>query len=464
MDEAIAAVESAEEEQESTVSGSPEYEESTAKLEEARKALTKAYSELIGKAIEDDSAAKKDLEEAASELEKTEAEADVADLDKTDTAETERKLEETAEQLEESAEAEAKLKNQLLRNVTELQGEQAAIIDRFEVVLDALEDKGGDAESYRKYVQAISAITLDVQDTNALGVRLWSWLKSEEGGIRWGIKLATFLLIVAVSAVVARVLANVTKRLLGRISGVSSLFREFIVMLVNRGVLVVGFMIALTSLGISLGPVLALVGGASFVLAFALQSNLGNFASGLMLLVNKPFDVGDEVNVAGYWAYVDSISLASTKLKDFSGNIITLPNNTVWGGDIINYTHADIRKISIPIKIKFTQDLDPVLAMWDDIATSHPKILKEPAPSTFPWDSSYEYYITVSLMAWTQKDGYWGVYLDLLLAIQKKLKELKIEMSVPAQEIDLLPSARLALSSGSLSESPIKGSVSQEQG
>ena len=212
-------------------------------------------------------------------------------------------------------------------------------------------------------------------------------------------------------------------------------------MLVKRGVVVIGFLLALTSLGISLGPILALVGGASFVLAFALQSNLGNFASGLMLLVNKPFDVGDEVKVSGYWAYVDSISLASTKLKDFGGSLITLPNNTVWGGDITNYTHDDIRKISIPIHVKFTQDLDQVMSLWKELAASHPAVLQDPGPSCFPWNAHYEYYVWVGLSAWTKTDGYWSVYLDLLLLLQKRLQEAKIEMAIPGQEIALLPSS-----------------------
>ncbi|MEM9808742.1 MAG: mechanosensitive ion channel family protein, partial [Cyanobacteria bacterium P01_D01_bin.56] len=210
---------------------------------------------------------------------------------------------------------------------------------------------------------------------------------------------------------------------------------DFAVMLVQRGVLVTGALLALASLGVSLGPVLALVGGASFVLAFALQSNLGNFASGLMLLVNKPFDVGDEVKVSGYWAYVDSISLASTKLKDFNGNIITLPNNTVWGSDIINYTHSDIRRVALTIHIKFTEDLEKVGAMWLKITASNSKVLESPAPSFFPWNSNYDYYISVGLKAWTKTDEYWNVYVELLKLLQKSLDELEIELAAPVQEI-----------------------------
>ena len=337
--------------------------------------------------------------------------------------------------LQDDKDSETELKNQLVVNVTELQGEQTAIIDRLNVVLDALENKGGDTASYRKYIDVVSGIDLNVTDTEGLGVRLVSWLKSEEGGVRWGVNLAKFVGILVASIIVSQILGSIINKVLTRVGGTSNLFRDFIVVIIKRGVLVVGGLLALATLGINLGPVLALVGGASFVLAFALQSNLGNFASGLMLLVNKPFDVGDEVKVAGYWAYVDSISLASTKLKQFSGSIVTLPNNTVWGSDIINLTHSDTRSLSLPINVKFEEDLDQVISMWIELASSHPKVLDKPAPSAFCYTSHYDYYISVGLKAWTATDGYWGVYSDLLKGLQKKLLELGIELAVPQQDI-----------------------------
>ena len=164
---------------------------------------------------------------------------------------------------------------------------------------------------------------------------------------------------------------------------------------------------------------------------------LGNFASGLMLLVSKPFDVGDEVKVAGYWAYVHSISLANTKLKDFGGNIITLPNNTVWGGDIINYTHADLRKVQLGINVKFTQDVEQIQAIWKDITDSHPKVLKDPGAGIFPWSATYDYKMWIGLSAWSTTEDYWGVYVDLLKALQKQLEEKGIELTAPVQEIKI---------------------------
>ena len=342
LEEAIAALEKAEEEQKEVVPNSPEEKAANQKVDQARAAVKKARTAITGQPSPEDSVetvdAEKELKETVSELQKTEQQSDKTKVeDKAKLQQKEKRLEAMAEKLEKIAATETELKNQLVADVTELQSERTAIIDRLSVVLDELELKGGDAEPYRKYIQAVSVVELDVQDTEGLGVRILSWLTAEEGGVRWAINLGKFFGILAISIIVARILARSLQRMLAK-GATSSALNEFLVMLVNRGGIVVGLLLALTALEVSLGPILALVGGASFVLAFALQSNLGNFASGLMLLLNKPFDVGDEVKVAGYWAYVDSISLASTKLKSFTGNIVTLPNNTVWSSDIINYT------------------------------------------------------------------------------------------------------------------------------
>ena len=444
LEESISNLEQAEEDLASAIPDSPEYKEAETKVDQAREAVKNARAELIkimpglveetsgltGSAIAESNAensAQKEvkiddlLAQATSDLENTDAE----------------QLDKVTEELEKKAEEEDKIKKQLVINVTNLQAEQSAIIERLTVVLDALDRKGGDTKSYRKYIDAVTGVELDLTDTEGLGVRIISWITSPDGGLNFIISLVKFGGILIVSVFIAPRLGNLTNNLVGRISGMSELFRSFIVMIVKRGTLVIGALIALAAVGVNLGPILALVGGASFVLAFALQSNLGNFASGLMLLINKPFDVGDEVKVAGYWAYVDSISLASTKIKDFNGNIINLPNNTVWGSEIINYTHADIRRLSFPIHVKFAQDMDRVYQMWMKITAAHPKVLENPKPTWFPWNANYNYYISIALKAWAKTDDYWGVYVDILKELQKQIEELNIELAVPQQEIKI---------------------------
>ncbi|MEM9273351.1 MAG: mechanosensitive ion channel domain-containing protein [Cyanobacteria bacterium P01_F01_bin.143] len=375
--------------------------------------------------------------QAISNLENIEKNLDIPNPAQSTFQEADQELLKLSDGLNQKIEKEDALKKQLVRNVTDLELERSGTINRFTAVLDALDDKGGDSESYRKYIDAASSVDLDLTDTEGLGVRLVSWLTSEDGGLNLILNIAKFGGILLLSVIIAPQIGKITNNILTRVGGISTLFRNFAVMIIKRGTVVLGFLLALAAIGVNLGPILALIGGASFILAFALQSNLANFASGLMLLINKPFDVGDEIKVSGYWAYVDSISLASTKLKDFGGSIITLPNNTVWGSDIINYTHADIRKIGLAIHVKFTQDLSQVRQMWMDIVAEHPKVLDTPAPSWFPWNGHYDYYVYINLTAWSKTDDYWEVYVDLLKELQKRIQDLDIQLTAPQQEIKL---------------------------
>lgn len=264
-------------------------------------------------------------------------------------------------------------KNQLIENVTKLQAEQTTLIDRLNVVLDELDKKGGDTTSYRQYIAAVTGINLDLTSNEDIGLRFVNWLKSEEGGIRWGLNIFKFLIIVSVSIVAARILKKVVRTALTRVGGVSSLFLNFIVMTTERGVITIGFLIALTSLGISLGPLLALAGGLSFVLAFALQSNLGNFASGLMLLIYKPFDVGDRVLIPGTndKGYVRAITLANTSFDHYTGKIVTVPNSEVWGSKIENLLPGDDRLIELLFMISSNDDARQIKAAWEKAIEAH---------------------------------------------------------------------------------------------
>ena len=326
---------------------------------------------------------------------------------------------------------------------TELETEQSYLVNRLSTVLDALDDKGGNSDAYRQYVDAVTGVDFNVRNVGELTLRFTTWLQSPEGGILWGLNILKISGILIASVFIAPRAGQLADAALSQINNLSNLFRNFAVVIVKRSVLVIGGLLAVASVGVNLGPILAVVGGASFVLAFALQDNLGNFVSGLMLLITKPFDVGDEVNLGGYWAYVHSISIANTKLKDFGGNLITLPNNKVWGGDIINYTHANIRKVKLAINIKFNQDIEQIRKIWLDLASTHPKVLKNPAPNVFPWNKTYDYHMRVGLSACSKTDDYWGVYVDLLKELQKRLEEQNIVLAGPVQEIKLNQSGEI---------------------
>lgn len=490
IEKAQVALEEAQEAQRGAAPGSPEYEEATRKVEQAQEALEKAQ-EAVGEAVEAKEALEEDedaqeaieaaleedeegeepivdlgetpdvedaeeaaaaLEEAAAALEETvedESEQTVegegveeGTVAGADDLETEEELEEKSEaletiseQLEESAEATSDVKQQLVANVTELQEDRTAIIDRFKVILDEIEEKGGEVDSYKTYINAVNNIEIDVTDTEGLGVRILGWIKSDEGGKRWGINIGKFLGIIVASFVISKILSMISSKTLAQL-GASQLLREFFVMVIERGGVTIGFLLALTALEVSLGPVLAVLGGASFVLAFALQSNLGNLASGLMIMLNKPFDIGDEVKVSGIWGSVHSISLASTTIKGFQRQMITIPNNTIWGGIIENMTPGSgdsIRGGSFLIRCPLNQNIRQVQDILKDVLLSHPKVLKDPGPGVFPWQFE-EYFVSLYVSYKSTINDFWYVWMDVIPMIQERFQQEGIQVALPTEQ------------------------------
>lgn len=443
LEKAIKSVEDAKNAEKEAKPNTPEFKKASEKIAQTEQELKKILETVEGKTAPPDTTKKsaEELKKAEKVVDSTKLEGDKPSQSPNIANEKEKlqdkgkKLEKASEQLDKNAESEAKLKNQLVANVTELQSDRTAIVDRFKAVLTELERKGGDPKPYQQYIESVSIVIVDAKDTQGVGVRLLSWLKSGEGGLRWASNIGKFVGIVLVSAIVSQILGAIVYGSSKKIGGTSELLRQFIVMVIKRGGIVVGVLIALTALEVSLGPILALLGGASFVLAFALQSNLGNFASGLMIMFNKPFDVGDEVKVSGVWGYIDSITLANTKIKGFQGHMFTIPNNVVWEGTIENLTHSQKRKVVIWLRVAFDQGLERVEKILLETIKSHPKILSEPAPATVPW-AVEDYYLSVGVNGWTKTEDFWPVYMDVIRMLQDRLNKEGIGVAaIPAQTL-----------------------------
>lgn len=247
--------------------------------------------------------------------------------------------EEFAAKAKEATGAKTEVKVALVDLSTKLASEKTALADRLKLVLDKWELKGGDPAEYRQYVASLSGFKIDVTDQTATWARTKAWLVADEGGLRWSRNLAIFLGYVLGSVIIAWIVRKALRRAM-RVTNVSSnLLRDFVVAMSGRAIVFFGFLLGLSALEINLSPILAAVGAAGFVVAFALQGTLSNFASGLLIMVNKPFDVGDTVEIgSGIKGRVNAVTIFSTVVETDDGLTMIVPNNTVWSGVIINHT------------------------------------------------------------------------------------------------------------------------------
>jgi small conductance mechanosensitive channel len=185
-------------------------------------------------------------------------------------------------------------------------------------------------------------------------------------------------------------------------------------------VIAVGLLVVLATLGVHVGGVLALVGGASFVLAFAMQSTLSNFAAGLMIMIYRPFDVGDHVDVAGVSGTVEGVSLVSTTITTPDNRIIVIPNGNVWGTVITNATGSDTRRVDLAFTISREDDAARAQRIMEDVVAQHPLVLKDPAPVVRLQEFG-ESSVRFSCEAWARTPDYWTVYWDVMRAVKDRL-------------------------------------------
>src|ERR1700678_957149 len=259
-------------------------------------------------------------------------------------ADTSKKAEKLAEKADEATTAKTDVKVQLVDYSTQLMGERTGLTDRLKLVLDKLEAKGGDGKPYRMYIASIGGIKIDVTDRTATLARVSGWLSSEEGGLRLVREVGTFLAYIIGSILVARIVRIILRRVMSGDHVTSHLLRDFIISSSGRVIIAIGFLLALSALEVNLAPLLAVIGAAGFVVAFALQGTLSNFASGLLIMVFKPFDVGDEVEVGGgIKGKVTHVTVFSTYIRTDDGLVKIVPNDNIWKSVIVNETTGVVK-------------------------------------------------------------------------------------------------------------------------
>ncbi|MCG3126397.1 MAG: hypothetical protein CHACPFDD_01232 [Phycisphaerae bacterium] len=234
----------------------------------------------------------------------------------------------------------AEEKTRLLEVAAKARDERTRRIDRLNVILAALRAKGGKSDEYDAYVNAVSGISMKITDAAATWTAVMNWLKSGEGGLRYGKNAVLFVFTLMVFQVLASVLARIMSRAMTAFKNVSKLLADFVINTTRKCVLFVGFVVALSMLEVNIGPFLAAMGAAGFVIGFALQGTLSNFAAGVMILLYRPYDLNDHVIIAGVNGRVVAMTLVSTIVENADKHVVTIPNSSIWGGTITRLTSA----------------------------------------------------------------------------------------------------------------------------
>ncbi|CAM3008690.1 mechanosensitive ion channel domain-containing protein [Shewanella amazonensis] len=308
-------------------------------------------------------------------------------------------------------------------------------------VVGLLEELGADTTALKQVLFTVSGdITQDVLDIDLVGSLLGKWLsvaesQAIENGPRMLFKVFIFLLILFVASLVAKLVKSVVKKAVSNSKlKFSKLLQDFFVSLSAKGVYTLGLLIALSQLGFELGPLLAGFGIAGVIIGFALQDTLSNFASGMMILIYRPYDVGDLISAAGVTGRVSHMSLVSTTIKTLDNQRLIIPNNKIWGDTINNITAEHHRRVDMTFGISYADNVEHAEKILLDIVNSHPKVLKDPGVTVrlhLLGESSVDFVVR----PWVRPDDYWEVYWDVTKAVKQRFDAEGITIPFPQRDV-----------------------------
>ncbi len=317
-----------------------------------------------------------------------------------------------------------------------LREEKASALTRFQLVIAELESKGGDVAEFLDYANAVSGAQVDVTDAGATWEAFTGWLVAKDGGVKWGLQILKFLGIVFIFWIIARFVRRVVARATELSDRFSELLEQFMVTISFRAVMCIGLLVALGTVGVNVGALLAVIGGASFIIGFALQDTLGNFASGVMLLIYRPFDVGDSVEVGGVNGKIDRVSLVSTTIRTFDNKVVLVPNRNVWGQVITNASASDTRRVDMIFGIGYDDDADKAREILGRIVSNHELVLDEPEP-VIQLHELADSSVNFICRPWVNTGDYWQVHWDVIQKVKAEFDREGISIPYPQQDIHI---------------------------
>ncbi|ATA67872.1 mechanosensitive ion channel protein [Capnocytophaga cynodegmi] len=235
---------------------------------------------------------------------------------------------------------------------------------------------------------------------------------------------------------IIRFLLNLTKKLMIR-REVDVTLQTFLLQLIKWTLHIALFLIIIQIIGVPATQFFAILASAGVAIGLALQGSLSNFAGGIMILIFKPFKVGDNIEAKGERGTVKRIGLVSTTLNKFNNEEVIIPNGPLFGDSIINYTREDKRRVKVLVGIGYNSDLQKAKEILLDIAKSDKRAFEEPAPSVFVEelaDSS----VNISVRFWCNNDDYWDCYFNAIESVKTRFDAEGIEIPFPQRVLNIV--------------------------
>ncbi len=277
----------------------------------------------------------------------------------------------------------------------------------------------------QKAAETASGFDISKMGTPEFWTHLW------QAAQPFAVKLFIAILILVVGMRVAKWAAKLTRKMMMRAPNADETLANFISSIVKYVVTAFVVIAAVTKMGIEASSLVAMLGAATLAIGLALQGTLGNVAAGVMLMIFRPYKIGDYVKVAGQEGVVADVNIFTTVLATIDNIKVIIANGEAWGSTIENFTSLGVRRVDVTYGIHYDDDIDKAIKVMKATSAAHPKVLDKPDA---PWakvvqlgDSS----IDIQNRVWCKAEDYWDVMFDLNKSIKEAFDKNGITIPYP---------------------------------
>jgi small conductance mechanosensitive channel len=249
----------------------------------------------------------------------------------------------------------------------------------------------------------------------------------------YGLKVIAAIVILIIGRWVAKGISKLIGRMMDK-GKVDHTIQRFTVNMAYIALMAFVVLAALSQLGIQTTSFIAVLGAAGLAVGLALQGSLANFAAGFLMIIFRPFRVGDYIEGAGVAGTVEEIQIFTTTLVTPDNKTVIIPNASMTGGNIVNWTLKGTRRVDMIFGIGYGDDIDKAKQIMVDVMAADPRILKEPAPQVAMLelaDSSVNFVVR----PWVKSTDYWGVYMEITEKIKKAFDADGVSIPFPQRDV-----------------------------
>ena len=279
-------------------------------------------------------------------------------------------------------------------------------------------------------VDVTEIIPTSIEDVNQI------WLQAQDLVAAWGLKVIAAIAIFVIGRWIAKAVRNGIRRMMKK-ADADPIIIGFVGSMTYIALLAFVVIAALGQLGIQTTSFIAILGAAGLAVGLALQGSLANFAAGFLMIIFRPFKVGDFIEGAGVAGIVEAIHIFTTTLKTGDNKLIIIPNAKLSGDNITNYSAQETRRVDMTVGVAYDADLSVVRDVLNDIINKEDRVLKDPAPLVAVAelaDNSVNFVVRV----WTKTGDYWGVKFDMTETIKNRFDAEGIGIPFPQRDIHIV--------------------------